>query len=199
LRSKFKGKQEEITKPKERKERNKSTKEKNKVGEELAENLNDKSSNNDDIIKKIDLRVAKIISVEKHPEADKLYIEKILVGDEERTIVSGLVPHYKKEDLEGKNIILVYNLKPAKLRGILSKGMLLAAGQEEKVGVLHCPEMSPGEKIKFKGISSEPAEEITVDEFFKTTIEAKNGKIYIDGHEFEGKIIVDKNIEGKVK
>jgi hypothetical protein len=77
--------------------------------------------------------------------------------------------------------------------------MLLAAGQDDKVGVLHCPHMKPGDRITFKGIKSEPADEITVDEFFKATIEAKDGKVYIDGHELEGKIVIDKDLEGKVK
>jgi hypothetical protein len=59
--------------------------------------------------------------------------------------------------------------------------------------------MNPGDKITFDGIESNPSEEITVDEFFKTTIETKDSKVYIDGHEFVGKIVVDKNLEGKVK
>jgi methionyl-tRNA synthetase len=184
---------------KEPKSSSESSKENNNEETKTDEKTKDDIQNNEDILKKIDLRVAKIISVEKHPEADKLYIEKILVGDEERTIVSGLVPHYTKEELEGKNVIIVYNLKPAKLRGVFSKGMLLAAGEGDKVGILHCPHMKPGDKITFKGIHSEPTEEITVDEFFKTTIEAKQGKVFIDGHELEGKIVIDKNLEGKVK
>lgn len=182
------------------KEKHKETREAKKDEKKSASDENSsEEANNEELLKKIDLRVAKIISVEKHPEADKLYIEKLMIGDEERTIVSGLVPHYSKEELEGKNIIIVYNLKPAKLRGVLSKGMLLAAGQDDKVGVLHCPHMKPGDRITFKGIKSEPADEITVDEFFKATIEAKDGKVYIDGHELEGKIVIDKDLEGKVK
>lgn len=82
---------------------------------------------------KIDLRVAKIIKIERHPEAEKLYIETIDTGEEEESqIVSGLVPHYTEEELLGRNIILVKNLKPAKLRGVKSYGMLLAASNEDK-------------------------------------------------------------------
>jgi len=82
----------------------------------------------------IDLRVAKIEKVEKHPKADKLYIINLEIGEgtsgtrEERTIVSGLVDFYTEEQLLGKKIIVAYNLKPAKLRGVESRGMLLAAG-----------------------------------------------------------------------
>ena len=154
----------------------------------------------DAILKKIDLRVAKIIGVEKHPKADKLYIEKLDVGNgEERTIVSGLVPYYTSDELLGKNIIIVYNLKSAELRGVLSKGMLLAASEDGKVGILNCPEMEPGDRITFDGIDSNPTDEITVDEFFGVTTEAKAGKVYIDGHEFIGNVVVDKNLQGKVK
>jgi len=186
------------------KKNSEKTKSKEKKNSETAINNgatseSDNQESNLEILKKIDLRVAKIIFVEKHPKADKLYIEKIDLGTEQRTIVSGLVPHYTANELVGKNVIVVYNLKPAELRGVLSQGMLLAAGQNDKVGVLHCPDMTPGDKITFEGIESNPAEEITVDEFFKTTIETKDGKVYIDGCEFIGEILVDKNLEGKVK
>ena len=76
---------------------------------------------------KLDLRVATIESVEDHPNADKLYILNLKLGQEKRTIVSGIKDYYKKEDLIGKQIIIVANLKPIKLRGVESKGMLLAA------------------------------------------------------------------------
>ncbi len=76
---------------------------------------------------KLDLRVATIESVEDHPNADKLYILNLKLGQEKRTIVSGIKDFYKKEDLVGKQIIIIANLKPIKLRGVESKGMLLAA------------------------------------------------------------------------
>ena len=76
----------------------------------------------------IELRAAKIVEITQHPEADKLYIETLDDGTEEgRTIVSGLVPHYAPEELLNRTIIVVANLKPAKLRGVKSNGMLLAA------------------------------------------------------------------------
>jgi len=84
----------------------------------------------------LDLRVAKIEKVERHPNADKLYIIGLETGEgttgerEERTIVSGLVPFYSEEQLLGRRVILAYNLKPAKIRGTKSRGMLLAAGDE---------------------------------------------------------------------
>jgi methionyl-tRNA synthetase len=76
---------------------------------------------------KIDLRVAEIVKAEKHPNADKLLILHLKVGDETRQVVSGIAKYYAPENLTGKKVILVYNLKPIKLRGIESHGMLLAA------------------------------------------------------------------------
>lgn len=76
---------------------------------------------------KLDLRVGKIIEAKKHPEADKLLVFTIKSGNHTRQIVSGIAKFYKPEDLIGKNIVYVANLKPRKLRGILSHGMILSA------------------------------------------------------------------------
>lgn len=92
--------------------------------------------------KKLDLRVGEIVDVEDHPSADRLYVLKINLGEEERTLVAGLKGHYDKDELVGKKVIVFTNLKPAELRGIKSEGMVLAAveeGDEEKV-VLLSPE-----------------------------------------------------------
>jgi len=86
--------------------------------------------------KKIDLRIAKIIDVKDHPNADRLYIIKVSLGNEERTIVAGIKPWYKKEELIGKKIVIIANLQPKNLRGIESKGMLLAAEHENNVVLL---------------------------------------------------------------
>jgi len=80
----------------------------------------------------LDLRVAKVLSVQDHPEADKLYVLSIDLGDEKRQLVAGMKAYYTKEELLGKNIIVVANMKSAKLRGIESQGMMLAAEMKEK-------------------------------------------------------------------
>ncbi|KPU27498.1 methionine--tRNA ligase [Caloranaerobacter sp. TR13] len=82
---------------------------------------------------KIDLRVAKVIEAKKHPNADKLLVLQLEVGDEKRQVVSGIAKYYNPEDLVGKNVILVANLKPIKLRGIESHGMVLAASKGKKL------------------------------------------------------------------
>jgi methionyl-tRNA synthetase len=130
--------------------------------------------------KLVDLRVAEIVKIERHPKADKLYIETLDDGTGiERVIVSGLVPFYKEEELLGKRIILVNNLKPAKLRGTESRGMLLAAsvsGAEgkETVEVLSAPWAAPGTRVILPGQDlNAPAEaEIDVDAFFSVPLRA---------------------------
>lgn len=87
-----------------------------------------------DEFKKADLRVGKILEVEDHPKADKLYVLKVSFGQEigERTIVAGLKKHYTKEQLKGKQGIFIINLEPAVLRGIKSEGMTLAAVSDDE-------------------------------------------------------------------
>ena len=80
-----------------------------------------------DEVGKVQLKTAVVLSAEKVKDADKLLLLKIQLGDEERQIVSGIAEYYKPEELVGKTIVVIANLKPAILRGIESNGMLLAA------------------------------------------------------------------------
>ncbi len=82
---------------------------------------------------KVDLRVAKVLSAEKVEGADRLLKLQIELGAETRQIISGIAQHYKPEDLIGKKVIVVVNLKPAKIRGVESFGMLLAAKEGDKL------------------------------------------------------------------
>lgn len=98
---------------------------------------------------KIDLRVATVIAAERVPKTDKLIKLQVKIGDEERTIVSGIAQHYEPENLIGKNVIVIANLKPAKLRGIESRGMVLAASDDEGNLVLaDAPGIASGSKVK---------------------------------------------------
>ena len=89
-----------------------------------------------DELDKIKLKVGKILKVERVEKADKLYKLTVDLGTETRIIVSGLVKYYKEDELIGKQVVVVANLKPAKLRGIESQGMLLAAGDDDVVKLL---------------------------------------------------------------
>ena len=80
---------------------------------------------------KLDLRVGKVIEVAAHPNADKLLVLKVDMGFEVRTICAGVKAFYSPEAILGRNIIIVANLAPRKLRGIESHGMLLAASNED--------------------------------------------------------------------
>ncbi len=85
---------------------------------------------------KVDLRVAEVLEAEKLKNADKLLKLQVRIGDETRQIVAGIAKYYEPEKLVGKNIIVVANLKPAKLRGVESQGMLLAASDNEKLALV---------------------------------------------------------------
>ena len=82
---------------------------------------------------KIQLRTAKVLSCEKVEKSDKLLVFKLQVGDEVRQVVSGIAQHYAPEYLVGKTVVLVANLKPAKIRGVESNGMILCAADDEHV------------------------------------------------------------------
>ena len=98
---------------------------------------------------KVDLVVGKILEAKDHPNADKLLVFKVDIGeDEPRTIISGIKKWYNPEDLVGKNVIVVRNLAPRKMRGIESQGMLLAADFDDDLSLLSTLEdLKPGAKV----------------------------------------------------
>lgn len=115
-----------------------------KKTEKKVENVVDINEITIDDFAKIALRVGKIVTAEKVEKADKLLKFSVQIGEETRTIVSGIAKFYTPEEMVGKNVVVVYNLKPAKLRGIESQGMLLCAcekdeNEEERI-VLVTPE-----------------------------------------------------------
>lgn len=98
---------------------------------------------------KCDFRVGLVKSVENHPNADKLYVLKVDIGGEERTIVSGLKDHYKPEEIVGKKLAMIVNLKPVNLRGVESNGMILAAESGDALSLLRADrDIDPGAKIR---------------------------------------------------
>ncbi len=161
----------------------------------------------------VDLRVGRILEVEKHPRADKLYIEKVDMGYEQRQIVSGLVQYYSEEELKGRNVIIVANLKAARLRGVESQGMLLAAEADKSVEVLFLDNGSPGDRVVLSTDVTEPQEsghgaeeaakpEIDIDEFFSIPIEVHDFKVIVEERPLicSGELILAKNTkEGLVR
>ncbi len=143
----------------------------------------------------LDLEVGEITKVEKHPNADKLFIEKVKLSDGERQIVSGLAGYYFPENLVGKKVVIVKNLAPAKLRGVESKGMLLAAeGREQEpmhegkaameknvVEVIFLEKSKIGEKVVLKGGASKPKPTLTFKEFQKIKMEVLDFYVLSEG------------------
>lgn len=93
--------------------------------------------------KKMDLRIGKILEVKDHPNADKLLVMKVDIGNEVRTIVAGIKDYYKKEELKGRKVVVFTNLEQKELRGIKSEGMILAAVKDDKI-ILIQPEKDIG-------------------------------------------------------
>ena len=90
-----------------------------------------------------EFRTAKILEVQPHPNADRLYVLKVEVGEAHKQLVAGIRAHYTPEELVGKTVVVINNLEPAVIRGVESQGMLLAAGDGEKVVIL-----TPEKEIK---------------------------------------------------
>ena len=97
---------------------------------------------------KVELKTAKILSCEPVKKSDKLLCLQVELGEEKRQIVSGIAEHYKPEDMVGKTVIVVSNLKPAKLRGVESQGMILAADTPDGVQVVFADGIPSGCKIR---------------------------------------------------
>lgn len=147
------------------------------------------------VFEDLDLEVGQILSVEKHPNAEKLFVERVRMGDGERQIVSGLVGHYFPEELVGKKVVIVKNLATAKLRGMESQGMLLAAEGHEfapphegkapmekgAVEVVFCLNSNIGEKVTIKGSRSNPKKSITIAEFGRIKIEVRDFAVMSGG------------------
>jgi methionyl-tRNA synthetase len=89
-----------------------------------------------DDFKRLELKIAEIKEVQEHPNADKLYIIIIDLGDKTKQIVAGIKGSYKKEDLLGKQVVVVDNLEPAILRGVESQAMLLATSDENGICII---------------------------------------------------------------
>lgn len=86
--------------------------------------------------KKLDIRVAKIVKVEDHPDADKLYLVSVDWGEGEKQLVAGIKMSYKPDELVGKQVAVITNIEPAVIRGVESQGMILAASDENGMAVL---------------------------------------------------------------
>jgi methionyl-tRNA synthetase len=99
--------------------------------------------------KKLEFKVGEIKEVNEHPNADRLYVVTVDLGDKTKQLVAGIRASYQKEDLIGKQVVVVDNLEPALLRGVESQGMILAASDEAGVAIVSpLREMKKGSIVK---------------------------------------------------
>ena len=142
----------------------------------------------DNEFSRLELRVAKIIDVKPHPNADRLYVLSLDLGNEKRTLVAGLKKYYKAEELLGKQIVIIANLKHAKFRGIESEGMLLAAENDKgEVKVLDANALKPGERVYAGEELNNKPEQVTIEEFSKIKLKVKDGKVWWNDHNLKTK------------
>jgi methionyl-tRNA synthetase len=153
---------------------------------------------------KLDLCVAKVIDVKDHPNADTLYMLLLDLGKlGKRIIVAGMKPYYSKEEMKGKNIVIVTNLKPATIRGVKSNGMLLAADDGKVVSLLNPGDTQPGTKVFIQGISGNPEKVLEFEDFKKINMEIdEQQKATYKGKALQaekGDVISDKKVEKGAK
>jgi methionyl-tRNA synthetase len=128
----------------------------------------------------LDLKIAEILEAKAHPKADKLIILQLNLGNEKRQIVAGLKEYYNPEDLVNKKIIVVTNLKPAKLRGEISQGMLLAAQKDNIVKVIMPKNSKPGDQVLPKDYEL-ISKQLKFEQFMKLNkMTIKNQKLVYD-------------------
>lgn len=177
--------------------------------EKMNNNQNEEPSLVDSFKKKVILKVANVKEVERHPNGDKLYILKLDTGEPElRQIVSSIVPYYREDELLGRNIVIVSNLKPANFRGVKSYGMLIAASDKDDHEHATCElvfadDFPVGAVMEFD--NEEKVEKITTylksEHFFAMPMKTVNGEVCVDGLPlgYEGKHLkVYKYVNGNV-
>ena len=195
LKARYSGSQAEREEKKEEKKSSKGIEEDESITEQFK--------------KKVILKVSRIVDVQRHPGGDKLYILKLDAGEgERRQIVSSIVPYYKEEELMGRNIILVSNLKPANFRGVKSNGMLLAASEKDDTEHRTCElifadDLPVGSVIEFD--NQEPVEKLKTylkpEHFFALPMRVVDGTVCVEGNPlgYGGKHLkVYKYIDGNV-
>jgi methionyl-tRNA synthetase len=99
---------------------------------------------------KVQMRVGRVLEAANHPNADKLVVLKVDLGQEQRQLCAGLRRHYETADLVGRNIVVVTNLAPRKMRGVESDGMLLAASSPDRTRVIllePSEDVAPGAEV----------------------------------------------------
>ncbi|KAK6751177.1 hypothetical protein RB195_002881 [Necator americanus] len=163
------------------------SKEKKGAEKKAAPGGNKKTENavGDDTIDigRLDLRVGRIIKCEKHPDADALYVEQIDVGESTpRTVVSGLVRHVPLDQMQNRLVVVLCNLKPAKMRGVESRAMVMCASSPEKVEIIEVDQLSqPGTPVVCPPYTHRPDAQLNPKKKIWETV-AEDLKVSPDGY-----------------
>ena len=151
-----------------------------KLDSKLAEKFKKKFSGQEQNFGKFQLKIAEIKKVDRHPNAEHLYHLTVDAGEEKlRSIAAGLVKHYKPEELENRKVIILANLKPADLKGIMSEGMVLVCKKKKKMELLDAERFNTGDQVSVKNEKTDH-KEITIEEFKEAPLSVKDGKMIFD-------------------
>ncbi|MGM0418598.1 MAG: methionine--tRNA ligase, partial [Thermodesulfobacteriota bacterium] len=162
-----------------------------KLEPQLAEEFRKKYSGDRPEFGKLQLKAAEITDVKKHPNAEHLYHLTVDAGEErKRSIAAGLVKHYSPEDLMNKKVIILANLKPAELQGVMSEGMVLVCKKKKKMELLDSTGFEKGDLVEVENQVTDHRE-IEIDDFKNTPLVVKNGKMVFD----ENKVCSIKGVE----
>ncbi len=148
----------------------------------------------------LDLRVARVLEARAHPNADRLLVLIVDAGEPmPRQLVAGIAGKYAPAELVGLDIVIVANLQPAKLRGEMSQGMLLAGEDERGLGLLLAPDAQPGAHLSAPGLPA-PADQITIDDFRRHELIADGDGMTIDGVRVESpRVFIDRGVKGRLR
>jgi len=127
------------------------------------------------------IKAARIERVEPHPNAPHLYCLTLACGEARtRTVAAGLVKHYSAEELSGRTVLLLANLKPGDVRGIISQGMVLVCEKRNKLELLDAGDAAPGAPVEAGGQAAHRPEEITLDAFKAAALRIVEGRMLFD-------------------
>ncbi len=147
----------------------------------LAEKFRRKFSGEQTDFSRLQLMVGKIIDVKPHPNADQLYQLQVDMGeDAPRTLVAGLVKHYAPEDLSEKKVIVLANLKPAEIRGVMSNGMVLVCKKKKKLELLDASPFEPGQIAEIDD-KTQDHRELTLEKFMEAPLAVRDGQLFFEG------------------
>ena len=133
---------------------------------------------------RLEIRIGRIEEVREHPDADALWALIVDIGGEKRSICAGLRAHVTADELRGRKVAVLANLKPAKLRGIESRGMILATdARSGKVVPVDPGDAESGDLVRVEGIAPEPKSKLAIRDFEKTPLEMKDGVVTYRGRE----------------